>query len=189
VGFIRLIYESYLSGQSLSGLSKMLAEKSILSPAGKETWSNAALDKLLSNKKYIPIVGMEKYFAVQFEKDHRSVIDPDTGKRKTAKYDSRNVLSGLFVCGECGKSYRGVQRASGEMVWRCASRVEHGSRICKSSPTITEEAAIRFVCEALGVQQPDHEMIREAIVSITVESDGKLAPDFQQSEFAEIAMR
>jgi predicted amidophosphoribosyltransferase len=181
-----LIFDSYLSGQSLSSLRKMLAEKNIQSPTGNASWSNATLDKLLFNRKYLPIVGMEKYFAVQFEKDHRSTIDMETRKRKAAKYDSRNVLSGLFICGECGKSYRRVQRASGEMVWRCANRVEHGSKICKFSPSITEKDAIRFVCETMGVTQLDHESIRETIVSITVKSNGTMTPDFQQSEIDEM---
>jgi hypothetical protein len=109
------------------------------------------LDKLLFNRKYAAIVGMDQYFAAQFEKDRRSVTDQDTGKRKAARYDSRNVLSGLLICAECGRSYRRVQRASGEIVWRCANRVEYGHRICENSPTVTEADLMRYLSDLLGM--------------------------------------
>ena len=131
---------------------------------------------------------MEKYVAVQFEKDRRSSVNEDTGKRKAAKYDSRNVLSGIFVCGECDKNYRRVQRASDEMVWCCASRVEHGNHVCKSSSTITEEEAIKFVCETLNISKLESQTIRESLYSITVERDGTLISDLQQSECDELVM-
>jgi len=183
---VRQIYKSYLAGLSLASLSEMLAEKNIPSPRGKEKWTPAMLDKLLFNKKYIAVVGMEQYFAAQFEKDRRSRIDQNTGKRKAARYDSRNVLSGLLVCAECGRSYRRVQRASGEIVWRCANRVEHGNRICKSSPTVTEEEAIRFVCGTLGIPQLNPKMISDLLISIRVESTGTLMPEFQKYESSEM---
>ena len=133
----------------------MLVIKNIASPMGKEKWTPVMLDKLLFNKKYIAIVGMELYFATQFEKDLRSRIDQDTGKHKAAQYDSRNVLSSLLICDECGKSYRRVQRASSEMVWRCANRVEHGSRICKNSPAVSEKDLLTFLYDTLGLEEYD----------------------------------
>lgn len=57
---IRVIFDYYLSGASLGKVADMLSEKRITSPTGKERWTRAAIDKLLSNAKYIPIVGMEK---------------------------------------------------------------------------------------------------------------------------------
>nr|WP_279287533.1 zinc ribbon domain-containing protein [Flintibacter hominis] len=38
-------------------------------------------------------------------------------------------MSGLLVCAECGHNYRRITRPSGEIVWRCASRVEHGKKV------------------------------------------------------------
>jgi hypothetical protein len=130
---------------SLAGLSGMLSEKNISSPTGKAKWTPAMLDKLIFNRKYVAVVGMEQYFAAQFEKDRRSVTDQDTGKRKAARYDSRNVLSGLLICAECGRSYRRVQRASGEIVWRCANRVEHGSRSGKLAPKFKSVQAMVLI--------------------------------------------
>lgn len=70
---IRMIFDYYLSGASLGKVVDMLSEKRIPSPTGKERWTRAAIDKLLSNTKYIPIVGMEKYMSAQFEKDRRAI--------------------------------------------------------------------------------------------------------------------
>ena len=87
---IRMIFDYYLSGASLGKVVDMLSEKRIPSPTGKERWTRAAIDKLLSNTKYIPIVGMEKYMSAQFEKDRRCNIDYDkTGSpRKATRYQS-----------------------------------------------------------------------------------------------------
>ena len=51
---VRIIFDYYLSGASLGKVADMLSEKRITSPTGKEHWTRAAIDKLLSNAKYIP---------------------------------------------------------------------------------------------------------------------------------------
>ena len=171
---VTYIYDAYLSGASLNGLIKLLHENGVLTPSGKERWSTAVLHSTLTDSRYIPIVGFEKYTAAQFEVERRSQTDEYTGTRKTTRYHSGNVLSGLCICGECGRSYRRVQRASGEMVWRCANRVEHGTRICKSSPTITEQELTRFVYGVLNTTEVDLKQVRDSIESIIVNSDGTL---------------
>ena len=87
---VRMIFDYYLSGASLGKVADMLSEKRILSPTGKERWTRAAIDKLLSNAKYIPIVGTEIYMNVQFEKEHRCNIDYDKAgnPRKATRYQS-----------------------------------------------------------------------------------------------------
>ena len=49
---VRLIFELYLSGKSIVGIMRELAQRNILSPTGKATWSRRAIDTLLSNEKY-----------------------------------------------------------------------------------------------------------------------------------------
>jgi len=186
---VGMIYNVYLSGLSISGISKLLHEKQISSPSGKERWSTAVLSDILSDNRYLHLVGFDKYLMVQDERNKRSTFDLDTGKRKAARYHSKNVLSGLFVCAECGRNYRRVQRASGEMVWRCANRVEHGSIICKSSPTITEEEAICFVCKTLGIPELDPQAVREGLESITVHRDGSLTPELKPTIPSMAALR
>ena len=68
----------------------MLLAKGISSPTGHLKWTRAAVDKLLANKKYVPIVSMEVYLDTQFEKDHRCNVDYDKAghPRKAVRYRS-----------------------------------------------------------------------------------------------------
>lgn len=58
------------------------------------------------------------------------------------KYSSKYALTELMICGECGTPYRRCTwnvHGKKQIVWRCISRLNHGSKYCKSSPTIHEE--------------------------------------------------
>lgn len=65
---IQMIFDYYLAGASLGKLADMLYAKQIPSPTGKIKWTRAAVDHILSNSKYIAIVGLETYMRVRFEK-------------------------------------------------------------------------------------------------------------------------
>ena len=129
---VKTIFQQYLSGMSLGGIADFLFEHGILSPKGKEHWTQPVLSNLLSNQKYIGyIISFDDFFLAQGEKSKRSNINEDTNQRKVTRYNSQSVLSGLLVCAECNHNYRRITRPSGEIVWRCASRVEHGKKFCK----------------------------------------------------------
>lgn len=87
---VRMIFDYYLSGASLGKVADMLYAKQIPSPTGKAKWTRAAIDHLLSNSKYITIVGLECYISVQFEKSARCNIDYDKAgaPRKETRYVS-----------------------------------------------------------------------------------------------------
>ena len=87
---VRSIFEYYLVGASLGKIVDMLFVKGISSPKGNLKWTRAAVDKLLANAKYIPIVGMETYMDVQFERNRRCNVDYDKvgHPRKTVRYQS-----------------------------------------------------------------------------------------------------
>jgi len=87
---VRSIFEYYLAGASLGKVVDMLDAKGTLSPSGNPKWTRAAVDKLLSNAKYIPIVGVETYMDAQFEREHRCNVDYDKAghPRKATRYQS-----------------------------------------------------------------------------------------------------
>ena len=87
---VRSIFECYLAGASLGKIVDMLHAKGIPSPSGNPKWGRAAVDKLLSNAKYIPIVGVRTYMDAQFERERRCNVDYDrTGHpRKAIRYQS-----------------------------------------------------------------------------------------------------
>ena len=87
---VRSIFEYYLAGASLGKVVEMLHTEGVPSPSGNPKWARAAVDKLLSNAKYIPIVGMEAYMDVQFERNRRCNVDYDKNghPRKAVRYQS-----------------------------------------------------------------------------------------------------
>ena len=90
---VRSIFEYYLAGASLGKIVDMLFAKGILSPTGNLKWTRAAVDKLLANKKYVPIVGIKVYLDAQFEKNRRCNVDYDEAghPRKAVRYQSPSL--------------------------------------------------------------------------------------------------
>jgi hypothetical protein len=78
---VSMIFEFYMAGASLGKVVDMLYSKQ---------WTRAAVDHLLSNGKYVAIVGLEKFLDVQFEKAARCNIDYDKegSPRKDIRYVS-----------------------------------------------------------------------------------------------------
>ncbi len=102
------------------------------------------------------IIPREIFHAVQLEKKRRAERHKSTvtrrAKEKKKGYSSKYILSNLLVCEECGQPYRrltwtrnGVKR----IVWRCASRAEHGTKYCQHSATLDEESLQRAVMQAI----------------------------------------
>lgn len=186
---VQQIYQRYLAGDSLEGIADFLFQEGVPSPQGKDRWTRPVINNLLSNQKYIGyIIDFTDFFMVQGEKGRRSNIDEDTGKRKTARYSSQNVLSGLLVCSECGANYRRITRPTGEVVWRCANRVEHGKRICKHSPSLSEAYLKDDLCKRLKVDSFNELKVEESIDLILIQESGTLEIAYKQQEFSQ-AMR
>lgn len=110
---VKLIFDLYLSRQSVLGIIKELERRKISSPTGKEKWCKRTIDVMLSNEKYTgdvkllksgnseiqylstdnnpAIISKETYEAVQIQKARRSnVVKDEKGKRrKSTKYSSK----------------------------------------------------------------------------------------------------
>lgn len=172
---VRDIYQQYLAGKSLGGIADFLFERRIPSPKGKDRWTQAVISDLLSNQKYIGhIIEFRTFFLVQAEKNRRSNFDEVTNQRKATRYNSQSVLSGLLVCGECGRNYRRITRPSGEVVWRCANRVEQGKKFCKHSPSIPEEMVKEILCRKLRMATFDETRVKDTLDVILIQPDGTL---------------
>ena len=83
---VRMIFDFYMAGASLGNVVDMLHAKQISSPTGKAKWTRAAVDHLLSNGKYIAVIGMEKFMDAQFEKSARCNVDYDKEIKSTFSY-------------------------------------------------------------------------------------------------------
>ncbi len=175
---IRYIFKLYLDGKSLGGIVASLASENMVSPTGKAKWSRSSVDKMLYQHEYVPaIINEETFQAVLDERNRRSnqVINGNGDiERKTTRYNSQNVLSGLLVCGECGSNYRRITKASGEVVWRCAQRVEHGKRNCTNSSTILESELQESICKAFNLVSYDEKIMKQQIARIEILCNGNL---------------
>ena len=62
--------------------------------------------------------------------------------RKNTRFSSNDSLSGKIQCGECGRNFRRITTHSGDIVLRCAGRVEKNgtckARIVKQSEIDTK---------------------------------------------------
>ena len=101
------------------------------------------------------IIDRDTYNLVQQEIARRNSKRKVSDKTKTeqGKYSSRYALTELMICGECGTPYRRCTwnvRGKKQIVWRCISRLDHGSKYCKSSPTIHEEPLHRAIIQAVN---------------------------------------
>ena len=101
------------------------------------------------------IIPREIFIAVQQEKKRRAERHKPAATRRAKEkkgYSSKYILSNLLACGECGQPYRRLTwTRDGEkrIVWRCASRAEHGTRYCQHSATLDEEPLQRAVMQAI----------------------------------------
>ncbi|MFR1723040.1 recombinase family protein [Emergencia timonensis] len=176
---VQRIYRRYVDGVSLGGIAAELETDQVIAPSGNMKWSRSVIDKILSNGKYVPYgVSMELFVAAQFEKDSRTNTKTNgdgSTQRKTTRYSSQNVLSGLLVCAECGSNYRRITRPSGEVVWRCADRVENGKySSCKHSPTIADIELKAQLCSEFGITEFDEQVVKNGVSQIMITSDRQI---------------
>ena len=207
---VRMIYELFLDGYSLTDIAKRLTLLERKTAHGKTEWHREIISSILRNEKYVGDALLQKTFIVdciskKVKKDngerpmylvtnhHEPIIDRDTynrvqqelarrtSKRKISdktlteqgKYTSKYALSELLICGNCGTSYRRTTwaaRGKKQVVWRCISRLEHGTKYCTDSPTMKEEklhkAILRAVNEYLGCREEIAKILKANIGSV-----------------------
>ena len=103
------------------------------------------------------IVSRETFHAVKAEFARRNAGKaPSRNKAPTGRscYSAKYALTERLVCGECGTAYRRcawTKRGKKRVVWRCASRVDYGSRYCKDSPTMDEKPLQEAILAAINL--------------------------------------
>lgn len=124
------------------------------------------------------------------ENNHPAIIDRDVwnkvqeeitrrnSKRKTpsknartgsSKYSGKFALNEILVCGECGTPYRRVtwtRSDSKKVVWRCISRLEHGSKYCEKSPTLEEVTLQSAIMSAISEAITRKELLEALLAGV-----------------------
>lgn len=149
------IIQNILTNERYCG--DMLLQKTFTdNPITKKVKKNRGeMAKYLISNNHPAIIDRDVFKSVQMEIARRG------SKRKTAdktiteqgKYSGKYVLSELLICGECGSPYRRVtwtKNGKSRRVWRCLSRIEHGTKSCSHSVSVEETKLKNAICQALN---------------------------------------
>ena len=122
---------------------------------GKSRKNNGELPQVLIQNNHPGIVTREMFYAVQEEMKRRTASRSPSTKSATGRtsYASKYAISERLVCGECGTLYRRCTwtiRGKKKIVWRCVSRLDHGTKYCKQSPTMEETALQDAIMDAIN---------------------------------------
>lgn len=131
-----------------------------------------------------PIVSRDVFLQVQDEMSRRSSMLTDDG---ACLHRSYNALSGLVVCGECGKPFRRIHwnnRGCRSIVWRCRTRLTEGKTECPSR-TVLEEDLKKAVMDAVNEVFSD----RDAIASVLRQNLSRMIADTTDSRVDSIQKR
>ena len=136
----------------------VLMQKTYVSDCiSKKTIRNTGqLPMYLLKNHHEGIVGRDKFNAVQAEFARRNA-----GRTPNKRYTTtgRSCFSGKYalterlICGDCGTLYRRCvwnKRGRKWAVWRCASRVDYGTKYCRQSPTLYEKPLQRAILAVLN---------------------------------------
>ena len=119
------------------------------------------------------IISREVFNRAQEELIRRQALQAKSDKTSitaTGKY-SKYALTEVLQCAECGSRYRRVTwTAHGrkKIVWRCISRLDYGTKHCKDSITVEEEALHGAVVRALNRFHTEDEFTYLALMKATI---------------------
>lgn len=119
------------------------------------------------------IIDPSVFEAVQREKECRgNTTQNDQGKtvRKNSRLSSGNTLSGKIVCGTCGRNYRRITTHGGDVVWRCAGRVEKVKHKC-TARTLAQKTIIEELTRQCNMVDLHLDFLPQAVEQIVVENE------------------
>lgn len=121
------------------------------------------------------IVSKEIYMKAVCEMNsRRRVVKYDDGTVEIRKkYNGKNLLGNLLICGECGASFR-RRTERGKVVYRCATRIEKGREACKESPTVEEEWVKKELGRRVCGGEYEEKKVREKVERVKVWKDKEL---------------
>ena len=139
---VRLIFRLFLEGKTPAGICRHLDASGILTPSGKQKWSQTTVNSILRNEKYKGDALLQKRFTVDFltkrmktntgevpqfyvEGSHEGIIVPnefdlvqvEIERRKAigGHYSGSSVFSSKLVCADCGAFF-------GQKVWHSTDK-------------------------------------------------------------------
>jgi DNA invertase Pin-like site-specific DNA recombinase len=145
--------------------------------------NNGELPQYYVHDCHPAIIDRVTFQRVQEEIARRASLRKVSSNAKTelAKYSGKYALSELLICGNCGAPFRRVTwtRPEGKkIVWRCISRLEHGKKVCKDSPTLVESDIHASVIAAMNEMfslKTVKELLTDSIAASISRLDGEMS--------------
>jgi site-specific DNA recombinase len=182
------IFNDILSGKGLIEIVRGLNQKGIASPKGKG-WNKTGLYAIVNNEIYtgtfiwgrnskrgnLPI-RVENAFPAFIDKGVFTKAQELMGSRAPAKQHPRRVtsrflLSGLTVCGHCGKALIGQDAKSGKFSYYvCGSLTKKGAGAC-STPYLNSDKLERLVISKIKEHILTPENLNELVELVNEEID------------------
>lgn len=170
---VRLIYQLFLSGLSITEIRAELQHRGILTPRGKTKWSTSTVRSILSNEKYKGDALLQKTFTADFltkrieenqgqlpqyyvTGNHESIINPKVWDQVQYELATRHATNtakiGLFAsrlkCADCGSWYGRKTWASNtkykHTIWRCNQKYDH-AQPCQTTTLRDEQIQTAFL--------------------------------------------
>lgn len=134
----------------------------------KQIKNNGERNKYLIKDAHDAIIDRDTFNMVQNELARRAAKRKKSDKCITeqGKYSSKYALTELMICGECGSAYKRCTwnvHGKKSIVWRCISRLDHGSKYCKHSPTMHEDKLHSAIIRAVNEYYESAVDIREIL--------------------------
>lgn len=137
------------------------------------------------------------FYRVQEEMSRRANMwRLSTGKKNKeckGRHSGKYALTEILVCGECGRPYRRqIWSKYGEKkaVWRCENRLRDGTKYCRNSPTISEEALHETIMNAINNVLSDRETFinsfRENVLRVVITDSKEDTPTEYDKEIEKL---
>ena len=212
---VRRVYQLYVEGWGYKRIANHLTEKNIPTPRraeamrkealgepvvrqGKDAWSIATIQGILSNDFYIGTLRQGKYKRrgingrdereeegkqIVFEKHHEPIIDYPTfayvqeqmKRRKRSNYNGirkyETPYTGLLFCGDCGSPMFSMSRKDLDPAYTCGAYHRRGRKGCTSHHTRVDSLDSILKMYIRKVKQNSAHMIKALEAAIRTEQD------------------
>ncbi len=185
---VTAIFDDILSGKGLINIVRGLNQKGITSPKGKG-WNKTGLYTIVNNEIYTgtfvwgrnskrgnPPLRAEGVFPKViskevFNKAQKLMGDRAPKKQHPRRATSRFLLSGLTVCGSCGKALIGQDAKSGKFSYYvCGSLTKKGAEAC-STPYLNSKRFEHLVISKIKEHILTEENLTELVELVNEEMD------------------
>lgn len=166
----KCIIQAILTNERYCGdllMQKTFTENCITKKVKK---NRGEMPKYLIRDNHPAIITHATFKMAQMEMARRGSVrkKADSGITEQGKYSGKFALTDILVCGECGSPYRRKtysRNGENKRVWRCLSRLEHGTEFCSDSITVDDETLKKTIVRGISKAISDKQDVLNLILS------------------------